>query len=136
VATHTVSAVLFAKDFQRVASFYREVFCAQLLRSDAEHEVLECLGFHLVIHQIPQTFAPSTIVTAPPKRRERAAIRLDFPVADMEKSRGSAQRLGGQIDEEPPSWAAADEMFFLGHDPEGNVIGVMPADKSLQRTRG
>jgi predicted enzyme related to lactoylglutathione lyase len=132
---NAVSAVLFAKDLQRVASFYREVFGASVLRRDSEHEVLSCLGFHLVVHQIPKEFVQSMAVTTPPERRERGAVRLDFPVADLEVSRRNAQRLGGQIDASPPSWAADDGSFFLGYDPEGNAIGVMPANKSLEHTR-
>jgi hypothetical protein len=49
---------------------------------------------------------------------------LDFPVNDIGKSRQSALRLGGHIDVLPPPWARGDENFFLGYDPEGNVIGV------------
>ena len=70
MVTNAVSAVIFAKDLQRVASFYREVFGADVLRRDSEREVLSC-----------------------------------------------------------PPWATGDGSFFLGYDPEGNVIGVMPANK-------
>jgi len=136
VATNTVRAVLFARDLQRVASFYREVLGADVLRRDSDHEVLSCQGFHLVVHQIPKEFVQSMVVTTPPERRERTAVRLDFPVADLDVARRNAQRLGGQIDAMPPPWATDDSSFFLGYDPEGNVIGVMPANKSLDRARG
>ena len=125
MATNTVSAVLFAKDLRKVASFYREVFSARQLRNDADHELLECRGFHLVVHQIPPAFAQSIVVSAPPVRRESTALRLDFPVDDIEQARREAKRLGGQIDERPPSWAVDSSNFYLGYDPEGNVIGVM-----------
>jgi predicted enzyme related to lactoylglutathione lyase len=135
VVTNTVSAVLFVKDLRKVASFYREVLGASLLSSDPDHEVLNCLGFHLVVHQIPMELAQWVEITTPPVRRERTAVRLDFPVVDIEESRRRAQRLGGQIDDLPPPWATGDHGFFLGYDPEGNVVGVMPANKSLERTR-
>jgi predicted enzyme related to lactoylglutathione lyase len=127
VAIHTVSAVLFAQDLQRVAAFYREVLGALVLHSDAEHEVLSCLGFQIVVHRITPGFSQSVSANPPPERRERAALRLNFPVDDIAMSRMSARRLGGQIDDVPPTWAANDGEFFLGYDPEGNVIGVVPA---------
>ena len=136
MATNTVSAVLFAKDLSKVASFYREVFGARVLRRDAEHEVLLCLGFQLVIHQIPNAIAQSIVLATPPERRERTAIRLNFPVDDIGKSRTEARRLGGQIDDRPSFWAGDDGSIFLGYDPEGNVIGVMSAGRSLERRQG
>jgi hypothetical protein len=57
-------------------------------------------------------------------RREGGAVRLDFPVADIVHSRKLARSLGGDIDDVPPAWANRDSNFYLGYDPEGNVIGV------------
>lgn len=127
MATHSVSAVLFANDLGRVAAFYREVFGASVLRGDADHEVLDCHGFHLMVHQIPPAFARSIVISSPPERRERTALRLNFPVDNIDQARRNAQRLGGQIDDRSPPWATGGN-FFLGYDPEGNVIGVKPAD--------
>jgi predicted enzyme related to lactoylglutathione lyase len=135
VATSTVSAVLFAKDLRKVARFYREVMGASLHRSDAYHEALDCLGFRLVVHQIPQEFAQSIEISTPPERRENAALRLDFPVDHIELARRLAKELGGQIDELAPPWAAETQSFFLGYDPEGNVVGVMP-NKAHARAGG
>jgi predicted enzyme related to lactoylglutathione lyase len=135
VATNTISAVLFAKDSRKLAAFYRDVLGASLQRTGPGHEVLNCLGFHLVVHQIPDDLARSVLITTPPERRERTAIRLNFPVDDVAHARRRAKELGGQIDDLPPPWAAEGERFFLGHDPEGNVVGVMPANQSLERAR-
>lgn len=126
MADNKVSAVIFAKDLQKMASFYREVFGARVSRSDAHHELLELAGFHLVVHQIPHELAKSIVISSPPERLESNAVRLNFPVADIVRARRNAQRLGGQIDDRPPAWAT-DESLFLGFDPEGNVIGVTPA---------
>jgi hypothetical protein len=43
-----VSAVLFAKDARRVATFYFEVFGAKVLASDEHHSLLDCRGFQLL----------------------------------------------------------------------------------------
>jgi predicted enzyme related to lactoylglutathione lyase len=129
VATNTVSAVLFAKNPRKVATFYREVLGASLQRSDPGHEVLNCRGFQLVVHQIPDDWAQLVVISTPPERRERTAVRLDFPVINIEEARQRARELGGQIDELAPPWAADAQSFFLGYDPEGNVVGVVPANK-------
>jgi predicted enzyme related to lactoylglutathione lyase len=119
-----VSAVLFAKDARRVATFYFEVFGATVLNSDEHHSLLEYQGFRLMVHQIPAHLAEAVVVTHPPHRRESASIRLDYPVNDILAARRRAKLFGGHIDDRPPAWAWADASFFLGFDPEGNVFGV------------
>jgi predicted enzyme related to lactoylglutathione lyase len=135
VATKSVSAVLFAKSLHRVSPFYREVLGAKTLDRSERHESLECQGFHLLLQKIPDALAESIEISTPPDRREQTAIRLNFPVADIEAARLSARRLGGHIDDVPPPWAGTSTHFYLGYDPEGNVIGLMPANTSFERTR-
>ncbi|BCA56666.1 hypothetical protein W02_38060 [Nitrospira sp. KM1] len=118
-----VSAVLFAKDHRIVAEFYTRVLDASVANQDACHTHLNCAGFSVVIHQIPAETATLMAIAAPPHRRESGAIRLNFAVRNIAERRNVARQLGGQIDERPPSWAGEDSTFFLGYDPEGNVIG-------------
>jgi predicted enzyme related to lactoylglutathione lyase len=119
-----VSAVLFAKDARRVATFYFEVFGFAVRASDEHHSRLDCGGFELMIHQIPEDLAKDITVSNPPERRESGSIRLDYPVNNLANARRRAKQLGGRIDDEPPAWADGDMSFFLGFDPEGNVFGV------------
>jgi hypothetical protein len=97
----------------------------RLVRGGVEHETLDCLGFRLMVNQIPFVLAQSIALATLPERRERSAVRLDFPVADIVKSRQNAERLGGQI----------DGSFFLGYDPEGNVVGVVLDDNAVEPRR-
>lgn len=127
MGTHSVSAVLFAKSVRRVAPFYREVLGGRTLDRGDHSESLEFGGFHLLIQQIPDTLAQSVEVSTPPQRREQTAIRLNFPVADIDRARACARRLGGEVDESPPPWAGDAVRIFLGYDPEGNVIGLKPS---------
>jgi predicted enzyme related to lactoylglutathione lyase len=124
-----VSAVLFARHLAKVAEFYVEVFSARVTHSDAEHVALRFGDFALMIHQIPKQFIDPTELESPPARRERTAIRLDFPVTDLAHARREATRLGGVIDALPPPWAGSDTRFFLGNDPEGNVFGAKSDDR-------
>lgn len=116
--------MLFVKDLPTVASFYATALGMKVVASDEHHSRLECHGFELVIHQIPQHIAAGITIERPPKRRVSGEIRLDFPVASIEKSRTSARELGGDIDVAPPAWADRDTNFFFGYDPEGNQFGV------------
>src|SRR5688572_16697403 len=98
---NAVSAVLFAKSLPRVAQFYREVLDARTLDRSEQHESLECHGFHLLVHQIPDALAESIRIAIPPERRERTAVRLDFPIGNIVTAREIARRLGGHIDDLP-----------------------------------
>src|SRR5262245_43256785 len=106
-----VSAVLFAKDARRVATFYFEVFGARVLESGEQHSLLDCRGFQLLVHQIPEHLEKDVVVTTPPHRRETGSIRLDYPVTNLANARRRAKQLGGQIDDKPPPWAGDDESF-------------------------
>ena len=98
------SAVLFARDRNKVAAFYAAVFRAEIRSSDANYTSLNCADFVLTVHQIPAHLMPADH-GEPVQRRE-------------------ASRLGGCVDAQPPAWAGGDARFFLGHDPEGNVFGL------------
>jgi predicted enzyme related to lactoylglutathione lyase len=120
----SVSAVLFARDCQRLAQFYVAVFGAAIDTQDAHHAALDLRAFRLVIHQIPAHLAKDIEIRIPPSRRESGAIRLDYAVEDVVDARNAAKRLGGQVDDAPPPWADTGSRFRLGFDPEGNVFGV------------
>jgi catechol 2,3-dioxygenase-like lactoylglutathione lyase family enzyme len=122
-----VSAVLFVKDLEKAADFYSTALGMSVVARDEYHSVLSCHGFELVVHRIPEHIARSIALTQPPERRVGGAIRLDFPVESVEKSRAKARTLGGAIDEAPPEWADKAASFFLGYDPEGNQFGVRSA---------
>jgi predicted enzyme related to lactoylglutathione lyase len=118
-----VSAVLFARDFRRLAGFYSEVVGLALSTQRDDHAVLNRLGFDLVVHQIPARLLADT-TTAPPRRREEAAIKLSFPVDDLERVRRTTATLGGVFDPPEREWTDGNERTCMGQDPEGNVFQV------------
>jgi predicted enzyme related to lactoylglutathione lyase len=119
-----VRAVLFAKDLERVATFYAGALEMTRTFGDKDHVVLSCDGFQLVVHQIPKHIADTIEVKQPPARRTTGAIRLDYPVSSIESSRKLARSFGGDIDDAPPPWAERSANFYFGYDPEGNQFGV------------
>jgi hypothetical protein len=119
-----VSAVLFAKDLVRVATFYSVALEMKRVHCDADHWILDREGFRLVVHQIPKRIADSIAIEQPPERRVWGSIRLDYPIRNVPESRALAKSLGGDIDQSPPEWADRSSNFFFGYDPEGNQFGV------------
>jgi predicted enzyme related to lactoylglutathione lyase len=115
-------AVVYAKDLQRVRTFYEGVvgFAAAYVASD--HVVLRLPAFELVIVTIPRAIADSLEIAQPPRRRTDTAIKLVFPIHDIAAARTVAPRYGGEIDPPEKEWAFQGLRVCDGHDPEGNVI--------------
>lgn len=107
-----VRAVLFTKDLDRVAAFYIGALGLTRASGDREHTILHCDGFELILHQIPKAIADTIVITEPPVRRVWGALRLDYPVTNVEDARRLARSLGGDVDEAPPPWAGRDASFF------------------------
>jgi predicted enzyme related to lactoylglutathione lyase len=119
-----VSAVLFAKDHAKLSAFYRDTLSLRLTKAREDHTILSAGGFDLVVHQIPKHIAGSITIEQPPQRRERAAIKLSFPVQDIAAVRAIAGPLGGALDPPSAEWRDGDVTTCKGHDPEGNVFQV------------
>jgi predicted enzyme related to lactoylglutathione lyase len=124
VEASNIRAVLFAKDLERMATFYSVALGMKRGTSDEHHVVLQRSDFELIVHQIPNHIAHGIEIADPPARREAGSLRLDYPVESIESSRSLAKSFGGGIDEVPPPWAERGTNFYLGYDPEGNVFGV------------
>ena len=120
----SVSAVLFVKDLERVATFYVQALGMSCTLSEDHHFVLNCRGFTLIVHQIPKDIADGIALQKPPQRRVKGTLRLNFPVQNIAEARRLARSLGGQVDDTPPEWAEPNANVFLGYDPEGNVFKV------------
>lgn len=120
----SVSAVLFVKDLKKAENFYCGALSMSCRNSDEHHSILNCRGFDLIVHQIPKHIADEITIDDPPARRVEGAIRLNFAVQSIPDTRRLARSLGGDVDDAPPSWAAADANVFLGCDTEGNVFKV------------
>jgi predicted enzyme related to lactoylglutathione lyase len=117
-----VSATLFVKDLKRVSAFYAQALGMTRTQGDEHHAILNCRGFNLIVHQIPQHIAADITAEQPPHRRVEAALRLNFPVTSIAEARRLARSLGGDVDDKPPAWAGPNANTFLGYDPEGNVF--------------
>ncbi|RVU43720.1 VOC family protein [Rubrivivax rivuli] len=121
------SAVVFAKDVPRLASFYAHVIGMTEVASDDHHVVLGAEGFQLVVHGIPAAIARQIEITSPPELREDTALKICLPVESIAAARAQAAALGGGVKAPRAEWTARGFRACDGHDPEGNVFQVREA---------
>jgi predicted enzyme related to lactoylglutathione lyase len=117
-----LGAVLYAKDMERVASFYAAVLNVTVGGRDEEHVWLASADLDLVVRQIAGSTATSLDWSAPPVRREHSAVKLVFFVRNIDVVRVAATAHGGLVDMAAKEWLFNDHRVWDGVDPEGNVI--------------
>ena len=115
-------AVLYAKDIDRVATFYSAVLGLEEEARDGDHVVLESPAFQLVVLQIPSDIVSTIEITVPPKRRAMAAVKLVFFVSSMADVRASVDAFGGVMNSSDKEWSFQGFNVCDSLDPEGNVI--------------
>jgi predicted enzyme related to lactoylglutathione lyase len=116
------SAVVFAKDVERLARFYGEVVGMHAVHTDKGLVVLDEDGFQLVVHGIPEQIAATIRVSTPPSIRQDRPIKICLPVPSIDSARTRAAALGGMVGPKAKEWAARDFRACDGYDPEGNVF--------------
>jgi predicted enzyme related to lactoylglutathione lyase len=118
------SAVLYAKDVTRVATFYANVIGFSITHGEASHVILDSSTFQLVVHAIPAEITAEIEIATPPVRREDTPIKLSFPVARISAVRTAAAKYGGELNAKDREWEFRGRRICDGYDPEGNVIQV------------
>ncbi len=128
--TPRAGAVLFARDVERLVTFYSALLALPIVERGDDQVVLESSTFQLVIHGIPPGIA-STPELVPPDRRAAAAIKPVFFVPSIAELRGSASALGGFVKPNDLEWTFRGTIVCDAVDPEGNVIQFrQPAHQS------
>lgn len=122
------AAVLYAKDINRISTFYAEVAELTIMHSEADHVILESASFQLTVVAIPEKFAAAIEIASPPIRREDTAIKLVFFISNIASARAVAARLGGELNSIEREWEFMGYRVCDGHDPEGNVIQLREVD--------
>ena len=112
-------AVLFVRDLERMAAFYRDVLGLTPI-ADERSDVwapFDAGGVRFGLHAIPREQLCDVDASAAPKPREGNPLRLDFLVPDVESEVVRLEALGVSVLRKP--WGACH-----GVDPEGNVFGL------------
>lgn len=115
-------ALIYAKDIERLSSFYRELLGMQLRHADAEHHVIASADMQLIIHAIPAHIAATITIVTPPEVRDEQAIKLFFTVPSLAGAAATASAHGGALFGQ--EYAGPGFKVRNGHDPEGNIFQV------------
>jgi predicted enzyme related to lactoylglutathione lyase len=113
---------VYAKDLERVASFYEAV--ASMTRRHATDElvVLQSPDIQLIVHRTPPELAARIVITSPPQRRGNSALKFFFTVVSIAETSSLVGRLGGIMF--PEQWEGPGFVVNNACDPEGNVFHV------------
>ena len=114
-------AMIFTKNIERMASFYRDGLGLAPLSAESGKGWLEfeAGGVALALHELPAHIAKEIEITSPPTPREGTPIKLVFEVPDIEIARVHLINHGAVM-AEPSAWGSCD-----GTDPEGNVFQIV-----------
>ncbi|MGY4515299.1 VOC family protein [Lysobacter sp. HA18] len=117
--------VVYAKDLERVASFYERLLGMTRLHARDEIVVLDTPDLQLLVHRIPDEYAADIVITSPPERRADTALKFFFTVASLEAAACTAADLGGALFDE--RWSGPGFVACNAMDPEGNVFQLREA---------
>ena len=126
----SMTAVLYAKDLDRVAAFYAGVL--PLEKMDTAPDDFVCLqsqdgSVELTIVAAPAAVADRIIITDPLVRRETTPVKLSFAVTDLAEARQHVSERGGRVHGPGTEWTWRGMVHCDGHDPEGNVFQLRAA---------
>jgi len=126
----SMTAVLYAKDLDRVAAFYAGVLSLAKIdaaRDDFVYLQSEDGSMELTVVAAPAAVADRIIIIDPVVRRETTPVKLSFAVADLVAARQQAGERGGRVDGPGTEWTWRGMVHCDGHDPEGNVFQLRVA---------
>jgi catechol 2,3-dioxygenase-like lactoylglutathione lyase family enzyme len=114
------NAMLYVKDIERMASFYRDTLGLQpIAETRLENWVeFETGGARFSLHAVPNEIAQGIDLGNPPQPRENVPVKLTFAVADADREMERLTRLGVPLIRRP--WGACDVV-----DPEGNILQIV-----------
>jgi predicted enzyme related to lactoylglutathione lyase len=118
------TAILFAKDLQRMTEFYQEALGLPAIAgaSAAGWVEFDAGGIRFALHAIPPRIARQIEITHPPRAREESPLKLIFEVDDLYAVRRRLVQFGATLFE-PKNSGVCD-----GLDPEGNVFSLVPVN--------
>lgn len=120
------TAMVFAKDMQRMTAFYRDGLRLKFLadKSTSDWSEFDAGGVVFALHEIPAHIAQTIHITQPPKARAATPIKLFFDADDLHAARERLIALGGVMDDVNDHLGVPS---CGGLDPEGNVFTLMQA---------
>lgn len=121
-ATGGLTAVVYAKDLDRVATFYEHVVGLTAIERAAGFVLLRAGATELTVVRIRPDIAETIDIATPPVPRSETPVKLVFTVAGLEAARPVAVAHGGDLEPADAAWTWHGLRRLDGVDPEGNVV--------------
>ncbi|WP_369935417.1 VOC family protein [Xanthomonas tesorieronis] len=115
--------VVYARNIERVAEFYRKTLSLELVEQDDAFVVVGSPHYQIAVVRIAADRAPAP-VPGPLHLRTATPIKGSFLVENLEHARSAAESCGGGFKPLASAWRWRDQLHLDGHDPEGNVVQV------------
>jgi hypothetical protein len=116
----TLAAVLYAKNLDRLAEFYKTLGLVVDESERGDYAVLIGPHVEISIIQVPEPLASQIEISDPPQARSRTPIKLVFFVASIDAALATTSRLGGRIADGSERWQFRGHAVQDAIDPEGN----------------
>lgn len=113
---------IYAKDPDRLSSFYQSVLGMAAAHRTDQMIVLRSPDMQLIVHAMPEHVASQVTISSPPQLRDSAAIKFFCTVASIAAAQEAAHGLGGAVF--PEQWQGPGFVVRNAADPEGNIFQV------------
>lgn len=120
--------MVYAREIQRVAEFYRRTLALATLEEEAHFILLGDAHVEVAIVSPPASLAASISIDVPPRQREDTPIKCSYRVDDLERVRREAMATGGGLQPAAAAWRWRGHLYLDGHDPEGNIVQFRQRD--------
>jgi predicted enzyme related to lactoylglutathione lyase len=117
-----LSVTIYVRDLVAMEAFYTEVTGASCSDRGETFATLTTSDFSFTLAQIPAEYAATFSISSPPEPREEAAIKVSFPVTNLDGARAIVDQHGGisEVGMTPWEWNGVVRVNVV--DPEGNVV--------------
>jgi hypothetical protein len=114
--------VVYAREIEAVAEFYRRTVSLSTTAEEADFIVLGTGGLEIAIVRISESRAEITERSTPPRMREETPIKCSFLVDDLGRVQADAAATGGGTTPLATAWLWRNQRHLDAFDPEGNRV--------------
>ncbi len=114
--------VVYAKNKDRVAGFYRQTLALRAVEEDDSYVVLQAEGVEIIVLKIPDRIASAITIATPPEAREDTPFKPTFIVRSLATVCGAAVSSNGNVDPLQNGRHLRGTVVLDWTDPEGNVV--------------
>ena len=113
---------IYAKDKERVATFYQSVLGMNRVHETLDLVVLRSPDIQITIDAVPAVISSRIDIASPPVKRDNAAFKFFFTVSSLSAAEKAARELGGEV--LPEQWRGPGFVVRNAVDPEGNIFHI------------